>query len=98
MPYIRTIAFAFALSALVLALPLCAQDAAPVAGARYLEVPLKGGIGKEITAPGVRNALKFARAQHATHIVFTLDTPGGRVADARAIGKVLDDDKGDLTY
>jgi hypothetical protein len=83
---------------LTLAAPAVAQDASQEAGARYLEVPLKGGIGKEITAPGVRNALKLAHTRKATHVVFLMDTPGGRVADAKAIGKVLDDDKGDLTY
>jgi hypothetical protein len=65
---------------------------------RYLEVPLTGGVGEEITAPGVRAAITHAKSRRATHIIFVIDTPGGRVDDANAIARILDEHRGDLKY
>lgn len=59
----------------------------------YFEVPLKGEFGKEITAPGVRDAMRTARKRNATAIVFVFDTPGGRVSDAQAIAAVIDKER-----
>lgn len=59
-------------------------------GTRYLEIPLKGEFGKEITAPGVRDAIRAAKAKKAQAVVLILDSPGGLVIDAQAIAGVLD--------
>lgn len=55
----------------------------------YLAVPLKGKIGEEVTAPGVRDALKFARESKIEHVLLYFETPGGVVADGLAIAKVI---------
>lgn len=67
-------------------------------GSHYLSVPLRGEIGKEITAPGVREAIRAAKAKHCDCIVFEIDTPGGRVADADAIARVMDSERAGLKY
>jgi membrane-bound ClpP family serine protease len=74
---------------------LCAaivQPAQPAAdnSARFLEVPLRGVFGAEITAPGIRDAIRAAKSKKAAAVVFTFDTPGGRVLDADAIAAVMD--------
>jgi hypothetical protein len=43
----------------------------------YLEIPLKGRLGEEITASGVEKALKGAKAAGIKHIVFSVDSSGG---------------------
>jgi hypothetical protein len=55
-------------------------------------------VGKEITARGVRNAVRPAKQKKADAVVFVIDTNGGRVADAEAIGKVLEEERGSLRY
>jgi hypothetical protein len=82
---------------LALATPALAQSEAP-ASMKYLAVPVAGEVGKEITARGVRNAIRAARSKKADAVVFVIDTNGGRVADADAIGKVMDDERGNLKY
>ncbi len=54
-----------------------------------VRVPIEGEIGKEVLASGVQGALRRAAKLGATDIVFVVDSPGGRVADARAIQSVL---------
>jgi hypothetical protein len=90
--------------AAALALPPALQPASrPVSptnpnALRYFEVPLQGEVGKEITAPGVRDAIKAAASKQADVIVFVIDTPGGRVADADMIAKVMDRERAGLKY
>jgi len=43
----------------------------------YLEIPLKGRLGEEITASGVEKALKGAKAAGIKNIVFSVDSTGG---------------------
>jgi ATP-dependent protease ClpP protease subunit len=64
----------------------------------YIEIPLKGAFGEEITAPGVFNALTQAKSKKIKHAVFVLDSGGGVVADARAIEKTMDQFEGDITF
>jgi len=75
-----------------------APSEAPAVASTYLEVPLVGEVGKEIIAPAVREALKVAKTRKINWIVFKIDTPGGRVADAQAIAKVLLADHPGVTY
>lgn len=83
---------------LLAAAALCQPGPAIEGQVTYFEVPLKGEVGKEITAPGVRDAIKAAAGKKATCIVFILDTPGGRVADADLIAQVMDRERGGLKY
>ncbi|MFO0835968.1 MAG: hypothetical protein U0638_13435 [Phycisphaerales bacterium] len=55
----------------------------------YLAVPLKGEIGNEVTAPGVRDAIKFAADNKIADVMLYFETPGGVVADGLAIAKVI---------
>ncbi len=64
----------------------------------YYAVPLKGAFGEEITAPGIREAIRAAKSKKASAVVFQLDSPGGLVADARAIAEVMEKERGDLKY
>lgn len=74
-----------------------AQDGPPAADASRPEqpqrlvvrVPIEGEIGGDVLASGVQGALRRAGKLGATDIVFIIDSPGGRVADARAIRSVL---------
>ncbi|MFT3684007.1 MAG: hypothetical protein QM783_03600 [Phycisphaerales bacterium] len=66
--------------------------------ATYIEIPLKGGFGAEITAAGVYKALNEAKTRKIKHAVFVLDSGGGVVADAMAIEKVMDQFEGDIQY
>lgn len=65
---------------------------------RYMVVPLKGGVGREITARGVRDALRLAKRQRLNAVVFVIETDGGLVADADAIARVMDEERGELKY
>lgn len=67
-------------------------------GVRYMAVPLKGGVGQEITARGVRDAIRLAKRHRVDAVVFVIETDGGRVADADAIARVMDEERGDLKY
>ena len=91
--------FILALATLVLTQPPApAADPKAAEGTLYLVVPLKGVFGQEITAPGIRDAIRAAKAKKASAVVLTLDSPGGRVADADAIAAVMDKERGDLKY
>ena len=57
----------------------------PTAQERYLVVPMRGEIGSTVTAIGLERALEDARKQKIAHIVFALDSPGGKVEEAEAI-------------
>ncbi len=78
----------------------------------FLEVPILGQIGLPIQeeglvdtrkervafAVGVEEALRFARENRIQHIVLTIDSPGGLVAEAQAIVDVLQRYDQDFTY
>ncbi len=88
------------LAASVAASPSAAVDAAQPAKAAptYVEIPIKGAFGEEVFAPGVYRALNEAKSRRIKHAVFVVDSPGGVVADAMAIQKVMDQFEGDFTY
>ncbi|MEC9372678.1 MAG: hypothetical protein VYC34_02500, partial [Planctomycetota bacterium] len=56
----------------------------------YLEVPIVGEIGVDVTANGVEHAIAFARRGGIQHIVFAIDTAGGYVEEAVKIAGVID--------
>jgi hypothetical protein len=85
-----------ALAALMLSSSLSAQET-PVT-MKYLAVPMSGEVGKEITARGVRAAVRAAKQKKADAVVFVIDTNGGRVADAEAISRVMEEERGNLRY
>jgi hypothetical protein len=90
----RIIFAAFALAQPQPAAPAPAKEPDSSAAVnRYLEVPLRGEFGKEITAPGIREAMKTAKSKKATAVVLVFDTPGGRVADAQAIAATIDKER-----
>ncbi len=68
---------------LVLAKAGWAQDGA------YLEIPVKGKLGEEITASGVDKALKAAKAAGIKNIVFTVDSAGGDQMVAKDLVNLL---------
>lgn len=94
------------LTMLAAGLALCGQPTTPATPAaapkveslRYFEVPLKGEVGKEITAPGVKEAIKAALLKKADCVVFVIETPGGRVIDADAIADVMDHERAGLKF
>ncbi|MEM0982531.1 MAG: ATP-dependent Clp protease proteolytic subunit [Planctomycetota bacterium] len=63
------------------------SDGAP----RFMEVPIIGGIGEEVTMPGVEQALDLARRRGVENIVFNIESPGGFVYEAAAIMELLAD-------
>jgi len=65
---------------------------------RYLEIPIEGEFGKEVTAAGVRKALQWAERRGIDHIVFRIDSPGGMVVTAEGIADALRAHDGELTY
>ncbi len=75
-----------------------AQPAPTPAANTYLVVPLKGTFGDDFNAAGVHAALKHAQGKKVPHIVFTIDSPGGAVADANAIAAAMDEFDADFTY
>jgi hypothetical protein len=80
---------------LALALVTLPPDGSP---SRYLEVPLRGEFGKEITAPGVRDAIRVAKTRKCDCVVFVIDSPGGRVMDGQAIARVMEQERSGLKY
>jgi len=56
---------------------------------RYLEIPMKGKFGIDITAAGVEAALKEADSLRIRHVVFTLNSRGGSHWAAHDIYNVL---------
>lgn len=66
--------------------------------AQFVVVPVKGTIGVEVTAHGLRTALAQTKARGVKHIVFTVDSPGGYVFEAVQILETLKEFDADLTY
>lgn len=60
-----------------------AQDGA------FLEIPVKGKLGEEVTAAGVDKALKGAKAAGIKNIVFTVDSAGGDQMTAKDLINIL---------
>lgn len=55
----------------------------------YLEIPIRGTLGEEVVAEGVRKGLDHALRSHVKHIVFTIDSRGGDYTEAMAIHDLL---------
>jgi hypothetical protein len=64
----------------------------------YLELPLKGRLGEEITSAGVEKALQGARAAGIKNIVFSVDSSGGDQMVCRDLVNILRAANKDLTY
>lgn len=56
----------------------------------HLVIPMVGTFGEDILAPGVEDALRFAKRRGVNHIIFYIDSGGGSVTEADAIAKVID--------
>jgi len=56
---------------------ICLATALQAQDNGYLEIPLEGRLGEQVTARGVEDALNAARNLGANHIVFTIDSSGG---------------------
>src|SRR5690349_11376490 len=69
-----------------------AQDGA------YLEIPVKGKLGEEITASGVDKALKAAKAAGIKNIVFNVDSAGGDQMVAKDLVNLLGNADKDFAY
>lgn len=65
---------------------------------QYVVVPVKGTIGVEVTAHGLRAALLQTKGRGVKHVVFTVDSPGGYVFEAVQILETLKEFDTDLTY
>ncbi len=65
---------------------------------QYVVVPVKGTIGVEVTAHGLRAALLQTKGRGVKHVVFTVDSPGGYVFEAVQILETLKEFDADLTY
>jgi hypothetical protein len=68
---------------------LCLAAEAQAQENPYLEVPLEGRFGEEITARGLEEAFALAECAAAKHIVFTIDSRGGDQAAARDIYNLI---------
>ena len=55
----------------------------------YLEIPLEGRFGVEITAQGMEDAFALAECVGARHIVFTIDSRGGDQMVARDVYNLI---------
>lgn len=65
----------------------------------YILVPINGGIGDSITSTGVELALRGAKEQEIIrHVIFYIDSPGGYVAEADNILKVMQEYDSHFTY
>jgi len=56
----------------------------------YIEVPIVGVFGKDVFAQGVQGAITYAKRHDIRHIVFTIDSTGGNLAEAAMIFHTLD--------
>lgn len=65
------------------ALLLCLAAAAQAQENPYLEIPLEGRFGEEVTVRGLEDAFKNAQCLGARHVVFTIDSRGGDQLVAR---------------
>jgi len=64
----------------------------------YLEIPLKGKLGEEITASGVEKSLKGAKAAGIKNIVFSVDSPGGDQLVCKELVNILRDTDKDFAF
>jgi hypothetical protein len=64
----------------------------------YIVVPVEGTIGEQTNAYGLRLALDQARRKGVSHIVFTIDSPGGLVYDAVDTLEVLKEYDDQMTF
>ena len=62
---------------------------AQVDAERVLTVPCVGSVGEEITAEGLRDALRRAERQKVSKVILEVDSPGGYVYEANALIEVL---------
>ena len=69
------------------------QDKTP-----YLEVPIVGGLGKQVFADGVSRALSYAKRHRIHHVVFFIESEGGDLDEAIALYKTLKKHKRGLRY
>jgi len=56
----------------------------------FLEIPIRGLFGKDVFYDGVADALEFASNRDIPNIVFTIDSRGGSVIEARRIIAEID--------
>jgi hypothetical protein len=68
---------------------LCLAAAAEAQENPYLEIPLEGRFGTEITAQGLEDAFALAQCAGARHIVFTIDSRGGDQLAARDVYNLI---------
>ncbi len=61
-----------------------------------LEVPLKGGFGKEIYPGGVADSLKWAKENGVTDVVFRINSGGGALWCADDIVAIMNEYKGEI--
>ncbi len=76
----------------IAAVPLLAACMAVAAQAQenpYLEIPMEGRFGEQITARGLEEALNAARCLGAKHIVFSIASQGGDQLAARDVHALL---------
>ena len=64
----------------------------------YLEIPVKGKLGEEITASGVEKSLKGAKAAGIKNIVFSVECSGGDQLVARDLVNILRTTDKDFSY
>jgi hypothetical protein len=67
----------------------CLAAAAQAQENPYLEIPLEGRFGEQITARGLEEALQAALCPGVKHIVFTIDSRGGDQDAARDVYNLL---------
>lgn len=70
----------------------------PTPELRYAMIPVRGGVGEEITADGLRAALAEAQRRRIPHVVFLVDSPGGYLYEAYDLLDTLAEFDEDLTY
>lgn len=61
-------------------------------------VPIKGGIGSEVNAHGLRQALSNISKKRIEHAVFVIDSPGGYIYSAIEMMDILKEFDDKLTY
>ena len=71
------------------ALALPAATVSAQSAETYLEVPVVGSFGKEVTAAGIEAALSGAKEKGIKHVVFLVDSKGGRQTVAKEVNLAL---------
>jgi hypothetical protein len=74
----------FTLNALLF-LAMCQGTPNPPQANPYLEIPLEGRFGTQITARGLEESLMLAKTLGVKHVVFSINSPGG---DPQAEGEI----------